>query len=122
MLTQFFIDESFITDVTVKTEHDFLKDRSNPTNEDLIKILKGWDKSISISNKDHDEFTRLRDQLENLGYINTVRNCWNGDRVVKSFKLNEWTFRKGHRFPCATAMKVSIDCARKYKWKTISSL
>lgn len=122
MLKQFFIDEQYICDVTVRTEHDFIKDRNNITHDDLIKILKGWDKSISISNKDHDEFTKLRDQLEEQGYISTCRNCWNGDRVLKSFKLNEWTFRKGHKFPCAAAMKVSIQCARKYGRKNISSL
>jgi hypothetical protein len=122
MLKQFTIDESYITDVSVRTEHDFIKDRNNLTDEDLIKILKGHDKSISISNKDHDEFTKLRDQLEQLGYIETQRQWWNGDQVLKSFKLNEWTFRRGHRFPCAAAMKVSISCARKHGWKSISSL
>ena len=122
MLRQFIIDEKYIDDVTVRIEHDFVKDRNNPTNEELIKMIKGWDRSISISNKDHDEFTKLRDQLEELGYIKTERSWWNGDRVLKSFKLNEWTFRKGHRFPCASAMRVSIDCARKHNWKSISSL
>lgn len=122
MLKQFYLDEQYICDVTVRTEHDFIKDRNNITHEDLIKIIKGWDKSVSISNKDHDEFTKLRDQLEELGYISTWRNCWNGDRVLKPFKLNEWTFHKGHKFPCAAAMKVSISCARKYGRKSISSL
>ena len=121
MLKQLFLDEQYICDVTVRTEHDFIKDRNNLTNDDLIKILKGYDKGVSISNKDHDEFTKLRDHLEELGYISTWRNCWNGDRILKSFKLNEWTFRKGHRFPCAAALKVSITCARKYGWKSISS-
>jgi hypothetical protein len=122
MLKQFIIDETYIADVTVRTEHDFIKDRNNLTNEDLIRILKGWDKAVSVGNKDHDEFTKLRDHLEQLGYITTQRRWWNGDRVLKSFKLNEWTFRKGHKFPCASAMKGSIDCARKYGWKSISSL
>ena len=121
MLRQFVIDEQYITDVTVRQEYDLVKDRNNPTNQELIKILKGHDKSVSISSKDHDEFTKLRDQLEELGYITTWRNCWNGDRILKSFKLNEWTMRKGHKFPCAAALRVSIDCARKHGWKSISS-
>ena len=121
MLKQFFLDDQYITDVTVRTEHDFIKDRKNLTHEDLIKILKGYDKSVSISNKDHDEFTKLRNQLEQEGYIKTERGWWNGDRVLKSFKFNEWTFKKNHQFPCAAAMKVSIICARKYGWKNISS-
>jgi hypothetical protein len=116
------IDEQYICDVTVRTEHDFIKDRNNPTHEDIIKILKGYDKSVSISNKDHDEFTKLRDQLEEQGYIKTVRNSWNGDTVLKPFYLNGWRFKKNHRFPCAAALKNSISCARKYGWKSISSL
>ena len=120
MLRQFVIDEQYICDVTIRTEHDFIKDRNNPTHDDLIKILKGYDKGVSISNKDHDEFTKLRDQLEELGYIETQRNWWNGDRVLKGFKLNEWTFKKDERFSCAAAMNNSIHCARKYGWKRIS--
>ena len=122
MLKQFTIDESYITDVTVRTEHDFIKDRNNPTHDDLITILKGHDKGTSISTKDHDEFTKLRNLLDQEGYIKCARGWWNGDRVLKSFKLNEWTFRKGNKFLCAAAMKISIECARKYGWKTISSL
>jgi hypothetical protein len=122
MLKEFFIDDQYITDEMIRNEYDFIEDRSNTTHEDLIKILKGHDKSYSISNKDHDEFTKLRNQLESLGYIKIQQGWWNGDRVVKSFKLNGWTFRKGHKFPCAAAMRVSIDCAKKYRWKTISSL
>ena len=121
MLKQFTIDESFICDVTVRTEHDFIKDRNNPTHDDLIKILKGYDKSVSITNKDHDEFTKLRNQLEKLGYIKCERGWWNGDRVLKGFKLNEWTFRKGQKFCSASAMSNSIHCARKFGWKSISS-
>lgn len=118
-LKQFTIDEQYICDVTVRTEHDFIKDRNNPTHDDIIKILKGYDKSVSISNKDHDEFTKLRDQLEELGYIKTERSWWNGDRVLKGFKLNEWTFLKGEKFCSAAAMNNSIHCARKYGWKRI---
>jgi hypothetical protein len=121
MLKQFIIDEQYICDVTVRTEHDFIKDRNNPTYDDLIKVLKGWDKMTSTSNKDHDEFTELREELGRLGYIKIERGWWNGDRVTKSFKLNEWSFRKNHKFPCAAAMSNSMVCARKHGWKNISS-
>jgi hypothetical protein len=121
MLKQFTIDEKFICDVTVRTEFDLVKDRNNPTYDDLIKVLKGYDKMISTSNKDHDEFTKLREELGGLGYIKIERGWWNGDRVLKSFKLNEWTFRKNHKFPCAAAMSNSIRCAKKFGWKNISS-
>ena len=118
----FEIKEEYICDVTVRTEHDFIEDRNNPTHDDLIRILKGHDKAVSFGNKDHDEFTKLRNQLEELGYIETQRGWWNGDRVLKPFYLNGWRFKKNHKFPCAAALKNSIYCARKYGWKSISSL
>lgn len=119
MLRQFTIDERFICDVTVRVVHDFIKDRSNPTPDDVIKILKGYGVTTSTSHKDHDEFTKLRDQLEELGYIKTERGWWNGDRVLKGFKLNEWTFLKGEKFCSAGAMKNSINCARQFGWKRL---
>jgi len=119
MLKQFTIDEEYICDVTIKTVHDFVKDRNNPTFDDVIKVLKGVDKSISYTSQDHHEFTKLREELGRLGYIKIERGWWNGDRVLKSFKLNEWTFRKGHKFACAAAMGNSIITARKYGWKNI---
>ena len=122
MLRQFTIDENYICDVIVRTETSALKNPDDPTPEDLIKILKGHHKMVSISNKDHDEFTKLRNQLEELGYIKTERSWWNGDRVLKGFKLNEWTFKKGEKFCSAGAMNVSIQCARKYGWKRITSI
>ena len=118
----FTIDEQYICDVMVRTEHDFIKDRNNPSHDDIIKILKGWDKSVSISSKDHDEFTKLRNQLEEQGYIKTERGWWNGDRVLKPFYLNGWRFKKNHKFPCAAALKGSIESARKFGWKNISNL
>lgn len=120
MLKQFTIDEKYICDVMVREEIDFIKDRKNPTPEDIIKCLKGWDKAVSIYSKDHDEFTKLRNQLEELGYIKTERGWSNGDRVIKGFKLNEWAFKKGDKFCCASAMQNSIHCARKFGWKTIT--
>ena len=122
MSNRFTIDEQYICDVTIRSEHDLIKDRDNPSHEDLIKILKGHDKMISIGNREHDEFTKLRNQLEELGYIKCERSWCNGDRVLKVFYLNGWKFRKGHKFPCAAALNVSISCAKKYGWKSISSL
>lgn len=119
---KFTIPDEYICEVTVTTTYDWIKDRDNPTPEDLIKILKGYDKSIMFSTKDHDEFTKLRNQLEELGYIKCQRGWWNGDRVLKPFCLNGWRFKRNHKFPCAAALKSSIECARKFGWKSISSL
>jgi hypothetical protein len=122
MLKNFDIDDRYLCDENVTVYKDHLENRKNPTSDDMIKILKGTDRSmVSTSHRDHPEFSKLRDQLEQLGYIKTVRNSWNGDIVLKSFKLNGWTFRKGHKFPCAAALNVSIVCAHKHGWKSISS-
>ena len=120
-LKNFEIDEAYITDVHVYKEWSIYDGKENLTNEELLKVLQGKDKCSSSHHIDHPEFTKLRDRLEELGYIKTERGWWNGDRVLKSFKLNGWTFRKNHKFPCAAALNTSITCARKYNWKTISS-
>ena len=121
-MKRFFIDEEYITDVTDRIEYDLIKDRNNPTHEDIIKVLKGYDKSVSIGNKDHDEFNKLRNQLEAEGYIKCQRSWWNGDIVLKPFYLNEWLFKKNHKFLSAAAMKLRISCAKKNGQKSISSL
>jgi hypothetical protein len=118
----FTIPEEYITDVQVVQEYDYIRDRDNPTHEELIKALLGHDKSVTTYSKDHDEFTKLRDQLEAEGYIKTQRGWWNGDVVLKPFYLNGWRFKRNHKFPCAAALKTSITCARKYGWRSISSL
>lgn len=105
MLKQFTLDEQFICDVTVRTEFDLIKDRNNPTYDDIVKVLKGHDKIITTENKDHDEFTKLREQLESQGYIKCERGWWNGDRVLKPFMFNDKKFKKHEKFPSACAMK-----------------
>ena len=115
MLREFTIDEEYITDVSVRTVTSTLNNPDNPTPEDLVKILKGHHQMISLSNKDHDEFTKLRNYLEELGYIQTQRNWWNGDRVLKGFKLNGFCLKKGEKFLSAGAMRVAMSCAKKNK-------
>jgi len=122
-LKQFTIDESFIKDVSVRQSWSMYQGK-NPddlTPNDLMKILKGEDILTSHSTQDHPMFTELREQLGREGYISIQRGWWNGDRVLKGFKLNEWTFRKGDQFSSATAMKNSILCARQHGWKSISN-
>lgn len=123
MSKQFFIDEKFICDEHVYREWGIFDNipRDQLTDEQLIVILKGKDRCSSSFTRDHPEFTKLRDQLEQEGYIKTERSWCNGDRVLKPFMLNEWKFKKGHQFSCAVAMKVSITIARKSGRNTLST-
>ena len=119
---QFYIDEQYIRSVTIRKEwgmYDHIP-KNELTPEQFIKVLKGEDRCTSTYSEDHPEFTRIRDELERLGYISTCRQSWNGDRVLKPFKVNEWKFKRGDKFCSSAAMRVSIDCARKYGRKTIS--
>ena len=122
-LRQFTIDESFICDQHIRESYSSYagKDPSELTPEQLMKILKGEDIITSCYSQDHPMFTELREQLGREGYISIQRGWWNGDRVTKGFKLNEWTFRKGQQFSSATAMRNSITCARKFGWKSIAT-
>ena len=119
---QFYIDEQYICSVNIRKEYSMYDHipKGELTHEQFIKILKGEDKCISTYSEDHPEFTKLRNELELLGYISTCRQSWNGDRVLKPFKVNEWKFKRGDKFCSSAAMRVSIDCARKYGRKTIS--
>jgi hypothetical protein len=122
-LRQFTIDESFICDQHIRETYSVYagKDPSELTQEQIMRILKGEDIMTSYYTQDHPMFTELREQLGREGYISIQRGWWNGDRVLKGFKLNEWTFRKGDQFSSATAMQNSIACARKFGWKSIST-
>ena len=115
----FTIDEQYLTDVHVTTEYTLLSDRENPTPDDLIRILSGHDKMITHSVIDHDEFAKLRNQLEEQGFISCQRNCWNGDTVLKPFTLNGYKFKKHVSFPCAAALGNSIRVAKKHGYKTL---
>ena len=112
---KFYIDEEYLTDITIHKQYTLLKNPDNPTNEDLIKILKGRDKWTSTSCEDHPEFAKLRNQLEELGYIQTQRNWWNGDTVLKPFYLNDTRFKKYEQFPCAAAIKFNLKYKREKK-------
>ena len=74
-------------------------------------IIKGE----SFGTKDHPEFTKLRNRLCKLGYIQIESSYWNGDRVLKPFKLNELTFKKGEQFSCAGALGIKFELLKLKK-------
>jgi hypothetical protein len=105
----FEIDEQYITWV------------KHTETKNLTFIETGETKEVTFSSMiDHPEFTKLREQLGAEGYILIERSWWNGDRVLKPFTLNGWKFKEGNQFPCASALAVSIECAKKYGWKQLS--
>lgn len=110
---KFEINEEYLTDVIINKRYCTLKNPNNPTHEDLIKILKGHDYWLSTSSEDHPEFAKLRNHLEELGYIQTQRSWSNGDSVLKPFYLNGAKFKKYEQFPCGAAIKFNL----KYKLK-----
>lgn len=75
------------------------------TDEQLLKMIKGEDRCRSVSDRDHPEFDRLREQLAQEGYIEIQRGWWNGDKVLKPFRLNGKLFRRHDQFPCGAAMR-----------------
>ena len=115
-MREFTILKEYITDVSdnyVKYRHDTTKEL---TNEQLVDILvNGNILYQSFGTKDHSEFAKLRDQLEELGYIRTSRNSYNSDRVLKPFKKNDTIFRKNTTFYCAAALNNMINVINKQK-------
>jgi len=101
------IDDSFLTSVNIRDEWSMFKHiaEEDLTPDEVFKIIKGEDRCSSLRTVDHPEFARLRDSLEQRGFIRTQRNSWNGDYVTKTFTFNGARFKKGERFPCACAMR-----------------
>jgi hypothetical protein len=63
----------------------------------------------SVGVKDHPEFTKLRNRLSKMGYILMETSYWNGDIVLKPFKLNKVNFKKGEQFACADAINIKMN-------------
>ena len=109
-MKNFNIDMQFVESVNVREEHRPKQGADETSEEFLIRKLKSSSSPIvSMYSIDHPEFTKLRNQLENEGYITTQRHCWNGDRVLKSFTLNGVKFKKDHKFCSAAAMKWTLE-------------
>ena len=106
----FNIDIQFVESVVIR-EEQYLKQYANETSEDFVirKLKYCPSRIVSTYMVDHPEFTKLRDQLEDEGYIKTERNWWNGDRVLKPFTLNGVLFDKDCTFYSSAAMKWTLD-------------
>lgn len=113
----FYIDEAYLTDIIVRTEYLRYENRSELTADELLEAIKNPVAMTSLSNKDHPEFTYLREHLEQQGFIAVQRGWWNGDCVLKSFRLNDVKFHKGEKFPCASAMKGHLKFVKLYNQK-----
>lgn len=94
---EFTLDEAFLTDVPLSYKE------INETG-----LSHGWHSHI-----DHPSFDHLRKMLSSRGYIRIETTYWNGDRVLKTFRLNGKWFDPGDKFPCASAMGVMLRVDRK---------
>lgn len=103
----FDIEECYLTPVTTVEYLHIVKDKSNPTEEELLNELRYGPFKVS-SLKDHPVFAELRLQLAKEGFINIENMWWNGDQVLKPFKLNSKKFKKGDRFVSAGAMAIHL--------------
>jgi hypothetical protein len=113
-LKNFEIDPEYMCSVSDRTVYYTAKDPSNPTSVELLKIIKHGPISMTVQgSKDHPEFDKLRNLLERQGYIKTCRCSWNGDIALKSFKINNVTYKKGERFLSGSAFKYTYDRKRK---------
>jgi hypothetical protein len=85
-----------------------------PTNEELLLILQGKGIYTIGGSEDHPEFTKLREKLGGLGYIEIQRSWVNGDRVLTPFTLNGLKFKPGDQFGCGAAMGTHFAVRAKH--------
>lgn len=115
-MEKFYIDEQYLSDIVVKRyASGLVLDKENPTIENVVDILKGKYDSYIITTTDHPEFTKLREKLEESGHIHVIRTYSNGDTVLKPFKLNGFSFKKGDMFLCAAALGLRLRIMKKSK-------
>lgn len=122
-LPHFEIDEAYLTSVTIYEHGNFfpVKPANEMTDDDLIQILKGGNKWSASSTEDSPEFSELRRQLGDLGYIRIENGYWNGDRVLKPFKLNDHVFKIHDQFSCGSAMGIQFKVERRMRQRGYKS-
>lgn len=109
-MTEFTIPIDYCTSVTTRKEWNiYTKNGREPTADELLLIVQGQGNCSMTGSDDHPEFAKLRNQLEDDGYIQTDRTSWNGDHVLKPFKLNGAQFNVNEQFPCAAAIAYQIE-------------
>ena len=113
-LKEFYIDESLEWHVTTYRKWNSYLVKEVVTDEDLVEVIKGHGDCSITGSDDGPEFKALRNQLEAEGYIECQRSWWNGDRVLKPFRLNGLRFKKGEQFSSGAALKFHMEFLRKY--------
>jgi hypothetical protein len=116
-LKEFYLDESLEWNISVYTEYNSYLNKEVVTDEDLVDVLKGKGQWSTLGSDDGPEFKALRNQLEELGYIECQRSWWNGDRVLKPFRLNGLQFKKGEQFSSGAALKFHLESMRRRQSK-----
>ena len=114
-LKEFYLDKSLDWHLVIHHEWNSFLIKDTVTNEDLVEVIKGHGQCSSTGSDDGPEFKALRNQLEAEGYIHCQRSWWNGDRVLKPFKLNGFRFSKDEQFACGAALKFHIEFTRRRK-------
>lgn len=105
-MKQFTIDIQYCTSVT---KHQIFNLYKTEEERLIVKLKFGYDTGTSTWTEDHPEFTNLREQLGVEGFIEIQRSWWNGDRVLKPFKLNDKKFMKGDKFPSGAAIRWTLE-------------
>lgn len=106
-MKEFNIDPAYLTDVTIREEwNTYTKDGRIPTPDEMLEVLAGKGNCSITRSENHPEFTKLHKQLIDEGFIQAEYRWVNGDRVLKSFKLNGLIFEEGAQFSSAMALGV----------------
>ena len=83
---KFTIKPEYLTDVVVSFTHPI-----------SVSGITGTTSSV-----DHPAFAAMRKHMAAAGYIEIDTMCWNRDKVLKTFFLNDVEYKKGDRFTCAS--------------------
>jgi hypothetical protein len=99
--------ESTPLNMKFKIDPKYLKDKVVVEPCELFYNGK-WNRGTSRKTEEHSKFTEFRNMLSNKGYIEINESCWNCDKAIKSFSVNNVKFKRKETFPCAANLAIKI--------------
>ena len=89
-----------------------LKDLEDVTKTVPTKLFYNnkWNKGTAQRIEETTNFTKFRNMLEKKKFIIIQPQWWNGDVVLKPFKVNNFKFKTGEIFPCSFGLKIKLAC------------
>lgn len=117
MLPEFNIPIEQLRGVIIAYEVNEIAEKRTQTPKDTLDIISGKGRITKYRDVDSFEFSKLRNQLAEQGFIKKVDTHTDADRVLQPFILNGVTFKKGNKFLSGESLRsyLKFELNRRYR-------